>query len=211
MVVALGVLLLLPDPALAQGFWRYFERLSGPPVSGPGFEFSFLCGGARQPAAPDDPVYFSLQCVQANRDAQWFNIGLQTYRLGGENDLTPDPHDRVDVIGFAPFVDLNFAFGAAIGGGVGVRRISAAAGSFTNPVGEVAVKVRPFRLLAWYRTGDARTALQAPRLRYDFFEVRGIAVFESEFEAGEFGRDARAVEGGVNLGLVLAFNFFSER
>jgi len=207
-LVAAGVLLLTPQSADAQGFWRYFERLSGPPVNGPGFELAFLCHGLNRGDGAHE-IFPSLQCVDVSRDRPWVSLGLQTYRLGGENDLTRRENDRVDVVGVAPFVDFNFPFGVAVGGGVGVRRISAGRDSSMEPVGEIALKFRPFRFLAWSRTAD-RGSLAPPSLSRDFFEVRGIAVFEGGFEAGDFGFGSRPVDGGVNFGLVLAFNFFSE-
>ena len=198
-LLAVGVLLLAPQRADAQGFWRWFERLSGPEISGPGFDAVVVCRG--QDTRNDQTGWFpSPYCVDANRERLWVSVGAQVYALAGDNNQTSDPDDRVDVYGVLPFIDVNLPVGVSVGGGVGLRRYSAGAGSFNKPVVEGVVKWRPLRTLA--RDGSR----EAPSIRHDFLELRLALVYQNSFEAGQFGRGSPALDGDVSPVFFVAFN-----
>jgi hypothetical protein len=200
-LVAMGALLVSPQAAAAQGFWRWFERLSGPEISGPGFDAVFLCQGVRRGGAGESGWFASPYCVDARRDQRWISVGAEVYALAGDNDQTQQDDDRVDVTGIMPFVDFNIPQGFAFGAGVGIRRYSAGAGSFNKPVVEGVVKWRPLTLLVPGGTGR-----EAPSLRHDLLELRLALVYQGEFEARQFGRGSPALDADVSPVFIIAFN-----
>ncbi len=200
-LVVAGVLLMAPRPAAAQGFWRYFERLSGPEVSGPGFDVVLFCHGVEQ-GRQESSAFVSPLCSRARRDRIWISAGAQSYLLAGDNNMTQDPDDRVDVIGVVPFVDVNFPAGFAVGAGFGVRHYSGGSESFNKPVFEAALKLRPGALIARAR-GVSR---DRPSFALDFFEIRPGLVYQGAFEPGQFGRDSEGLESDWSFVLFVAFN-----
>ena len=204
-------LLLLPADAHAQGFWRWLEYLSGPEISGPGFDIVFACRGQKrlpvstlaQPQYDDtQDWFFSPYCVDAKRDTFWISIGSAVYMLAGDNNQTNEPDDRVDLSAVMPFVDFNWSFGLAASAGVGIRHYEAGASSFNKAVTEFVGKARPLRIVAALRG----TTAQGPSLAQDLIEVRFGAVYQSAFEAGQFGPGTPALDGDFSKVFVLAFN-----
>ncbi len=198
-LVALSMLLMTARPADAQGFWRWFERLSGPEISGPGFDAVFFCRGVRGSADASTGWFVSPYCSDARRDHNWISVGTQIYALAGDNNQTQTPNDRVDVIGVLPFVDFNTTFGVSVGGGLGFRRYSAGTEPFHKADIEGVVKWRPFAMM---RGGDRDRA----SISHEFIEVRLAFVYQSEFESGQFGRGTPALDGDVSPVLFVAFN-----
>lgn len=202
-LVVASVMLLTAQPAEAQGFWRWLERLSGPEISGPGFDAVLICRGLDR-LDPDETTthwFISPQCVDARRDRFWISVGAEVYALAGDNNQTADPDDRVDAFGILPFVDLNTPMGLSVGAGVGMRRYSAGTGPFKKATIEAMVKWRPFATLAGR---EARQA--APSLLRDFLELRVGLVYQGHFEEGRFGPGTPALESDVSPVLILAFN-----
>jgi hypothetical protein len=198
--MAFGLLLLPARHAEAQGFWRWLEELSGPELSGPGFEVVFVCHSETQ--VDNKNVFISPQCAAADRSKRWISIGAQVYALAGDNNLTADPDDRVDVFGVLPVVDVNFPQGFAVGGGLGVRRYAAAGGKFSKPDVEAWVRWRPLVTLLDKEVGTRTTV----STRYEALEIRLAFVFHGGFDADRFGPGTRALDAEVSPVLFIGVN-----
>jgi hypothetical protein len=198
--MAVSLLLLPARPAEAQGFWRWLEELSGPEISGPGFEVVFVCHSETQ--VDGENWFVSPQCAAADRSKIWISIGAQVYALAGDNNLTANPDDRVDAFGVLPVVDVNFPQGFAVGGGVGARRYAAAGGKFSKPDVEAWVRWRP---LVTLMDRDAGTRTTASTL-YESLELRLAFVFHGGFDAGRFGPGTSALDAEVSPVLFIGVN-----
>lgn len=213
-LVTAGVLLLTPRGAEAQGFWRWFERMSGPSVQGPGFDVMLACYGVRRlpgnsteppPAETPRTSFISPQCADVARHRPWLSAGVSVYRLAGDNDLTGAADDRVDVLGTLPFIDYNFPTGLAASLGVGNRHVSTPAGDFNKPVVEVMAKIKVIRLVDALRGGAAARSV-GPSFDRDFIELRLGLVFEGSFDEGDFGPGSRALDASAEPAVIIAFN-----
>ena len=202
-LIGVGLLFVPARPAEAQGFWRWLEELSGPGLSGPGFEVVFIC----RPEEPQDGKtwFLSPQCAGADRTKKWISLGVQFYALAGDNNLTVDPDDRVDAMGFLPVVDFNFPQGVAVGGGVGVRRYAAAGGRFNEPDVEAWIKWRPL-VIFLDRNSKTERDLTKPVTRLEWLEIRLAFVVHGGFDAGRFGPGTPALDAEVSPLLFIGVN-----
>lgn len=185
-------------PADAQTFWRWFEKLSGPTIGGMGAEIEFLC----PPGQPDGAPVFSLDCQNVSQTAErWFSLGAQMYVLTGDNSMTAEPNDRIDVLGVMPFVTYHWIPGLTISAGPAIRRYSTPAGHITKVPVEVWAGARPGRLLR-------KSGIPDRNLKDDLLEVRAGIVRHGGFDAGDFGPGTEALpsEWSFHLGFLLDFS-----
>jgi hypothetical protein len=205
--VGIVVILLLFVPASraeAQTFWRWFETLSGPTISGPAGEFIFACIGRLAPGETPsstgrtvgdrDADPFDPNCASFDRTAPlWFSFGVQGYLLSGDNDVTPAPDGPVTARGIMPVVDLHAARlpGVSFGAAPVWRWYSTPAEDFTETAFELWVKWRPMRTASAVRRDAARA-------EYNFSDdgllIRLGAIRHGVFDAGRFGAGTAALE-----------------
>lgn len=194
------------SPAEAQGFWRWFEKLSGPKIGGLGVEVTFLCPRPADPAA-GEPSRFrkptvELSCKSVDRSLRhWFSAGAQMYILTGDNSVTDDPNDRVDVTGIVPFATWHMVRGLSLSAGPAIRRYSTPAGQFTEVPIEIWLGIRPVR------TSHGLRAASTFNGREDFLELRFGLVLHPGFDEGDFGPGTPAIDREVSgfIGVMLDF------